>query len=325
MLIQRQEDITLPPDKVQRDRIITLSELFNLYYAVHVEGAPPTTKRAKTVDIQEFLNFFTKFNQSLDYTIWTSSISKMYRSYLQDDKKLRPTTINRRLATLRHAASFIHERHYFPYGYPFEGVQDILLDVIEWKGISDIDIIRLKAACDARIVITKNKNSHVGLLEATVLHLLLCTGLRVTELCNLNRSQYYNNRINYIKRKGNKVSESLSLSKDAKEYLDKYLETIGFAIPDEPLLFNMHGKRMADENVRSYIDSIVKQANAYLPENEKIDITPHSCRHYFLKKIADKLGIHTAFELSGNVSIKEIYRYTRPSKEEKDKMIDELF
>ena len=48
-------------------------------------------------------------------------------------------------------------------------------------------------------------------------------------------------------------------------------------------------------------------------------------RHTFLKKVADKHGLHTAQNLSGNVSIKEIFRYTKPNDTQKHDIVEDLF
>lgn len=52
---------------------------------------------------------------------------------------------------------------------------------------------------------------------------------------------------------------------------------------------------------------------------------PGLLRHTFLKKVTDKHGFHFAQELSGNVSIKEIFRYAKPSPDEIQLTIEELF
>ena len=70
---------------------------------------------------------------------------------------------------------------------------------------------------------------------------------------------------------------------------------------------------------------VLKQALAFLPEQEKFEFTPHKLRHTFLKKVTDKYGVHFAQELSGNVSIKEIFRYAKPSQEEMQETIEQLF
>ena len=70
---------------------------------------------------------------------------------------------------------------------------------------------------------------------------------------------------------------------------------------------------------------VLKQALAFLPKNEKFHFTPHKLRHTFLKKVTDKYGVHFAQEMSGNVSIREIFRYAKPSQEEMQSTIEELF
>ncbi len=48
-------------------------------------------------------------------------------------------------------------------------------------------------------------------------------------------------------------------------------------------------------------------------------------RHTFLKKVTDKHGMHFAQEISGNVSIKEILRYAKPSEDEMQETVELLF
>lgn len=70
---------------------------------------------------------------------------------------------------------------------------------------------------------------------------------------------------------------------------------------------------------------VLKQTLTFLPEQERFKFTPHQLRHTFLKKVTDKHGVHFAQELSGNVSIKEIFRYAKPSQDETQSTIEELF
>jgi integrase/recombinase XerD len=67
------------------------------------------------------------------------------------------------------------------------------------------------------------------------------------------------------------------------------------------------------------------QANIYLSINEKIKLTPHMLRHIFLKRIADKYVLHVTQDLSGNVTIKEIFRYIKLDHNQKHDMAQELF
>lgn len=50
-----------------------------------------------------------------------------------------------------------------------------------------------------------------------------------------------------------------------------------------------------------------------------------NCAILFLKKVTDKHGVHFAQEMSGNVSIREIFRYAKPCQDEIQSTIEELF
>lgn len=53
--------------------------------------------------------------------------------------------------------------------------------------------------------------------------------------------------------------------------------------------------------------------------------SPHMLRHTFLKRVTDKHGVHIAQKLSGNVSVREIFRYAKPSEEESAAVVEGLF
>lgn len=106
--------------------------------------------------------------------------------------------------------------------------------------------------------------------------------------------------------------------------MDKYLEKRD-AKEDDPLFITRYGTRLQTLAIYRTCQRVLKQALAFLPDHEKFDFTPHKLRHTFLKKVTDKHGVHFAQELSGNVSIKEIFRYAKPSQEEIQETIEELF
>ncbi len=57
-----------------------------------------------------------------------------------------------------------------------------------------------------------------------------------------------------------------------------------------------------------------------------IHLTPHMLRHTFLKQVTDKYGVNLAQQLSGNVSLRAIFRYTSSlQKMETAKALEELF
>ena len=114
------------------------------------------------------------------------------------------------------------------------------------------------------------------------------------------------------------------MPQEARTFLDQYLETRELK-NNEPFFINRAWNRLNCRNVYRICQRVLKQALVFLPENEKFEFTPHKLRHTFLKKVTDKHGVHFAQELSGNVSIKEIFRYAKPSQEEMQETIEDLF
>jgi integrase/recombinase XerD len=311
--------------KVFDPKTLSLSQIFNLYFKWHVAHASPHTIAAKTADIESFLKFYIREVGVDKYHLWTPSVSRHYQNYLGDTLGLKATTVNRKIATIRHAATWMNTTEPFIAGHPFQGVSDIHIGVITWKGLSNTQIMRLKAACDIRVSIC-TRNNQDPILERAVFYSLLYTGLRESELIKLNMNQYNGKAFINIKRKGKKISARIPVSGDAKQHLDIYLKKRPFLQePGDPLFISTKNKRLSTKDIQNICTRIKNQANAQLPEEEKFHFSPHSLRHAFLKRIADKEGIHAAQEISGNVSMKEIFRYTRPSDEDMEEMVKGIF
>lgn len=157
------------------------------------------------------------------------------------------------------------------------------------------------------------------MLEAAIFYLLLGTGLRDSELINLNFEQYQGgcSLIN-VRRKGQCVSKKVPIPKDAVALLDRYLLN-ECRQNDEPLFKTRWGKKLR----RLDVANICKRTSLLTPD--RIKLTPHMLRHTFLKRVTDKHGLHIAQKLSANVSVREILRYAKPSEEKSAAVVEELF
>ena len=60
-------------------------------------------------------------------------------------------------------------------------MKDLVVDPPNWSGLTDVQIMRLKGACEQRIKLCDKMNQS-PLLEAAVFHVLLNNGLRAGEL-----------------------------------------------------------------------------------------------------------------------------------------------
>ncbi len=286
------------------------------YLALVVEGSSSSTLKAKERDLRLFLHFADSVGINDRVQYWTPALSKSFQSEMLNTYS--PATVARMTATLHHFAGWLKGRVVLAAGDPMAGVQSIKLDEPAWNGLSKKELAQLKMAVDIRLAACK-RNDQNPLLEAAVFYVLLYTGLRESELVNLNVGQYKDhNALVDVRRKGQRVSKKVPVPKDAAIYLDRYL--LGEARnPDEPLLKTRGGNRLH----RTDVINICKRIALLTPD--RIKLTPHMLRHTFLKRVTDQHGVHIAQKLSGNVSVREIFRYARPSEEESASVVEGLF
>jgi integrase/recombinase XerD len=302
----------------------------NLYFNINVVNSPTHTTRAKKNDIDKFLHFFQSSLHSDNISLWAPSVTKGFLKYLQNQKSSKTnqpyiaTTINRILATIRHFANWLKKQITLPSGNPFTGVKLIQVEEPAWNGLTENEIMRLKGACDNRLNAC-NKKYQNPVLETAVFYILLMTGLRESELVSLNVKQYYNRGFHEVKRKGNKITKKIPLPKEAREYLDQYLTSRPNLQDNDPLLLSRYSNRILTRDIARICQRIARQASVYLPKHQELTLSPHMLRHTFLKRIADKHGIHVAQDLSGNISMKEIFRYTKPNHNEKLDIVEALY
>jgi integrase/recombinase XerD len=107
-------------------------------------------------------------------------------------------------------------------------------------------------------------------------------------------------------------------------FLDRYLDEVRGRAPG-PLFLTRQKKRITERVVAYIFDRLSNEASAQLPEAQRFRVTPHQARHTFLKRVADKEGVHVAQEMSGNISISEIFRYTKPSEDEIEAVAERAF
>lgn len=168
----------------------------------------------------------------------------------------------------------------------------------------------------------KNQNP---LLEAAIFYTLLGSGLRASELLSLNVNQFERKGLsNVLRHKSKRVTGRVPLPQESRQFLDQYIEQKK-PEPEEPLFVSSYNPRLKTLDVYRSSQRLIKQAHAFLPDKERFEFTPHKLRHTFLKKVTDKHGIHFAQEVSGNVSIKEIFCYAKPREDEIEESIEERF
>lgn len=157
-----------------------------------------------------------------------------------------------------------------------------------------------------------------GYRNRTILELLFATGMRVSELSNLNFSNL-NLEENEIKVFGKGAKERIVLVSDrAKNLLINYINTARKLIcpaseeqnSDSPVFINKNGYRLQTQSIRIAINDTV--SNIELPKH----VTPHVFRHSFATRLLENgADLRVVQELLGHSSISNTQIYTHVTTE----------
>lgn len=157
-----------------------------------------------------------------------------------------------------------------------------------------------------------------GFRNRVILELLWATGMRVSELSNLNFGDL-NLEENEIKVFGKGAKERIVLvSQRAKDYLLQYINTArkliapGYNTSEitetTPLFINSTGFRLQNKTIRKAINEVVERIE--LPKK----VTPHVFRHSFATKLIENgADLRVVQELLGHAGISNTQIYTHIS------------
>lgn len=182
-------------------------------------------------------------------------------------------------------------------------------DTIELPRIPSRQIDILSYAEVERLLAAPKENDLRSLRDKAILEMLFSTGLRLAELCGLNRYHDWGKGELTVRGKGEKL-RLVFLSETAKTALAKYLE----ARPDaEEALFVSLARakqlrvigRITPRAVQRLVDAYARKAGI-----EK-RVTPHHLRHVFATDLlANGADLRSVQELLGHASVATTQIYT---------------
>ena len=148
-----------------------------------------------------------------------------------------------------------------------------------------------------------------GYRDRAMLELLYATGIRVTELIELNISDV-NLSAGVIRCHSREKERFIPMYPKAVNALSEYLELVRpqmIALPDEQALFvNVSGERMSRQGFWKLIKYYQKKAKI-----DK-DITPHTLRHSFAAHLLENgADIHAIQEMLGHADISSTQVYSQ--------------
>jgi integrase/recombinase XerD len=268
----------------------------------------PATVRNYLSDVQQFMAWFeTQQNQSFTLDSVATPTLTAYRDYLKYDLKRKPTTINRYLVSLK---------RYFSWASQTEQIQRNPADPVKLvdetttapEQISDVQEAQLVAAVE------RENNQR----DITMITLMLHTGLRVSEVCNLKWEHVVlQPRSGYLKIWGKRQKyREVPLNSTARKTLsDLQFEQNPEA--DDVVFVSVRTKgKLTPRAIGFIVKKYAKRA--------EIDIHPHDLRHRFGYRMAKSTPLHRLAQIMGHDSLDTTMLYVKATQQDLQQEVEDI-
>ena len=265
-------------------------------YLTKVKQASANTISSCMRDIRQFAQWMR--GQELDVIDATQLNISEYLAHLEEEGRSN-ATVSRGLASLKNFYAYVVSSGFLEK----TPVTDIHVDRGEKKLPQiltgrEIELLLAQPVCD----------DAKGFRDKAMLEVMYATGIRVTELIDLNVEDV-NLEQGIIKCAGTKKTRAIPLYPAALKALTAYLKDIRagmVANPQERALFvNISGVRMSRQGFWKILKHY--QATAHIEK----DITPHTLRHSFAVHLLENgADIGSVQELMGHSDISSTQMYT---------------
>ena len=224
----------------------------------------------------------------------------------EQEKMLISRSINRMLSSLRSYLRFLIDMDK-PTPIPPEVVKLIKTERNHPQVAELADLVRLIEAPNSL-----ESDKLVALRNRAMLEVLFSTGMRISELCNLNRNQIDDSGKIFIMGKGKK-QRFVYLTDRAMEHLNRYLTSRRDVYP--ALFIPYSGRNVKNPKRRistNYFQERIKQYREKLKIN--VPTSAHSLRHGFATYLAEEGASPAAIQiLLGHESLDTTTRYVHAS------------
>ncbi|MBN1349141.1 tyrosine recombinase XerC [candidate division KSB1 bacterium] len=252
-------------------------------------------------DLAQFFAFLETHIESPELRLLEKRTFRAYLAHLSDDG-LKPKSINRKLACLRSFFKFlitIGEIDHNPLSSLFSlKMEKKLPNTLSFDSISEV-------------LSMPDENQPMQLRDKLIIELFYGTGMRLSELANLNVSDInlYNSLLK-VKGKGSK-ERLLPIGRIAGQTLQKYLQKRSELLrsPDDKhidaLLLNKDGARLSNRGIRLIVNKWLSKVA------EAGKTNPHILRHSFATHLLDEgANLMAVKELLGHSSLSTTQIYT---------------
>ena len=259
--------------------------------------------------IKAYKNDLNRFNFFLNNTLNRKKLAKINRNDIRKflaeeyDNGYSSKTVARRLATIK---------SYFKYLVKTELIQEnISIHINSPKVPKKLPNFVDKNLIDT-LMKTPSLDTHIGIRDRAVLELFYSTGMRLSELVNMNIGDFeINKKLIRVIGKGNK-ERMIPYGRNAESAIKNYLKirnlSLKPAFANKPLFVNSSEKRISKRTIQRRMNNYIK----LVADGKRIG--PHLLRHTFATHLLDNgADIRAVKDLLGHSSLSSTQIYTHVS------------
>jgi len=267
-------------------------------------GLAPNTIQAYSRDLNNFAQYLEKSNvKSVDKVVHKDVTEFMWS---RKEKGIAANSISRGLVAIRVFFRFLLREQKIK-----QDPTSVLDSPKLWKRIPDV----LGIAEVEKLITRPDTRDLLGMRDRAILELLYATGLRVSEIINLNVNDL-NMDVGFLKSLGKGGKERIvPMGKKAQDAVNVYLQKVrpkllGKHSPNNGLFLTRLGKKMTRQMLWKLIKKYTREANI------KKEVTPHTLRHSFATHLLERgADLRVVQELLGHANISTTQIYTHVDKE----------
>ena len=249
-------------------------------------------------DVTQYISYLDGTGVT-DISSTTKTTVLSYLLYLQKEGRA-SSTVSRTLASLRSYYLFMMQN-----------------GVVKSNPTSNLEaphvekkIPKILSGEEVELLLEQPKNcDNKGIRDKAMLELLYATGIRVSELINLDVSDV-NVPMSFVRCKGGKKERIIPMVHQAKDALENYINNVRkYMVKDEnetALFVNCSGARLSRQGFWKLIKYYQHIAGI------ETDITPHTLRHSFAAHLLENgADLHSIQEMMGHADISSTQIYSR--------------
>jgi integrase/recombinase XerD len=259
------------------------SEIIN-QFSKWLESSGKSYNTIKTYyrELQRYQTWLSQYHISIQDV--SQKDVQRYITYLEEQGKS-PNTNDKILGAIRTFAKFLKK-------------PEIIVDIKMIPVPKDEELeILTQLECQQLLKAVKDDGHKRNI---AIVYTLLHTGIRVSELCALNKSDIDFNQNLLIVRATQEVQRTIPLSDEAKSHLQNYLDSEPI---EEAVFVSKANERLTERSVQYML--------------KKYNVHPHKLRHTFCQQLVDKgVSLEIVSKLAGHKDINVTKKYAKSRMEQ---------